>query len=396
VAFYVIRRPDHRICYSIGDGRTRNLTPAQRDGRFRFGGAECPDPRVFPTRAMPVLDQSYFTYKSGDRQARMVGLQGFAADAVDRVGVVGRDDEIIFTVDVEKNVYSAGRRGFMGAKGVVALDRDGKVLWVQCYAMVRAVASQFPHGGCGKYKNSPPPVLPPSPRPKRPPEPRNPVRQRGSAAGVTFSIRGSHIKADFAGVSTELRRELVYKNGRIVLGCFKLVDVGGQLNATATYVTKEYATVVELSPWNLYSRRAVSYAPFDGCTISGNYGHSWGDAHGTHDAVEIPLTARGRVYLTERAVARDVAWLTHARIFTPIRYAQRPFTSASAASVLRAHAVPLPSADGTPPVGKLGIWLGPDRRIVLAERTPTGRRLFVELRRGITYRTNLLGLAKAF
>jgi hypothetical protein len=153
---------------------------------------------------------------------------------------------------------------------------------------------------------------------------------------------------------------------------------------------------VRISPWNPYAHPQLQYAPFDGCTVSGDYGHSWGDAHGTHDAVEIPLTARGRVYLTERAVARDVAWLTHARIFTPIRYAQRPFTSATAASFLGPHAAPLPSPEATPPVGKLGIWLGPDRRIVLVERTPTGRRLFVELRHGISYRTNLSGLAQVF
>jgi hypothetical protein len=126
----------------------------------------------------------------------------------------------------------------------------------------------------------------------------------------------------------------------------------------------------------------------------GMYGHTWNDAHGTHDTIEIPLTRRGRVYLAERAVARDISWLTRARVFKEIRYALRPFTSSTAARWLGSHAVPLESATSTPGLGKLGIWIGPNRRIVLAERTPTGRRLYAEIRRGILYRTNLFDLAR--
>jgi len=366
----------------------RNPTPAQKEGDFRFGSGGCTGPGIFPSKDLPVLDYSFYSFKRGARAAKLAGLQGFAVDAVDRIGVIGRDNTIVFTVPVEQNVYTAGRRGFPGARGIVALDQDGKVLWVQCTASSR--------GRCGRYKSSPGPAIAPEPVPKRPPEPRNPVRQSGTADGVTIRIRGSYIEADFSRISPSLRHVLVYRDGRVVFGCFKVVDVAGQANATGASATKPFAPVVRISPWNPYAHPQLQYAPFDGCTVSGNYGHAWGDAHGTHDAVEVPLTARGRWYLTERAVARDVAWLTHARIFTPIRYAQRPFTSASAASLLGEHALPLSSATGTPPVGKLGIWLGPDRRIVLAERTPTGRRLYVELRRGITYRTNLFSLAKPF
>ena len=164
LAFYVVRRKDGRLCYSIGDVRT-HLTPAQREGRFRFGETDCP--LGFPSRALPVLNHSYFTYRPGDREARMVGVRGFAANAVARIGVIGRDNEIIFTLPVEGNVYSAGKRGFMGARGIVALDDKGKALWVQCTAIGRSPAPQFPSGGCGRFKNSPPPkVTPPKPAAK--------------------------------------------------------------------------------------------------------------------------------------------------------------------------------------------------------------------------------------
>jgi hypothetical protein len=63
--------------------------------------------------------------------------------------------------------------------------------------------------------------------------------------------------------------------------------------------------------------------------------------------------------------------------------------SAEAASRLGPHVVALEGPGSTPPLGKLGIWVGPRRRIMLVERTPTGRRFYFDLRRGLMYRTNL-------
>ena len=126
----------------------------------------------------------------------------------------------------------------------------------------------------------------------------------------------------------------------------------------------------------------------------GSYGHTWNDAHGTHDTIEIPLTARGRRFFAERAVARDVAWLARARIFHDIRYAQQPLTTDVVASRLGSHVIPLGGPEATPPIGKLGIWLGAPSRIVLVERATTGRRLYLDIRHGVKYKTNLLGLTQ--
>ncbi len=393
LAFYVIRRKGGRRCYAIDVARSR-LTPAQRAGQFRFGGAECLDPRVFPSRAMPVLNQSYFSYSKGDREARMVGVRGFAVDAVDRIGVIGRDNQIIFTLPVEHNVYTAGKRGFLGARGVVGLDDKGKVLWVQCYAIGRPGPAQFPSGGCGKYKNTPPPQVRPTKVQRNPVRPPGPlVVQHGSSDGVNVSIEGSRITFDFRSLSPQTRALLVSKDGRITVGCLKLVTVGSYTSPSGAYSTKPFGSVVQIQPYNPFGQRAPA-APFDACTTMGMYGHSWADAHGTHDTIEIALTNRGRRYLAERAVARDIAWLARARAFREIRYGLRKFTSDDAARRLGPHAVPLPTAAATPEAGKLGIWVGPHRRIVLAERAPTGRRLYLELRHGVQYRTNLLGLTQ--
>lgn len=387
-AFYVIRRSDGRLCYSIGRIPSKKPTPFQREVGTRFGSGGCIDPRVFPSRAMPVLNFSYFSYQRGDTEYKLAGLQGFAADPVARIGVIGRDNRIVFTVPVEDNVYTAGRKGISGARGVVALDKDGKVLWVQCIA-IRSPARQFPSGGCGVYENSPPPDLPPTARPTKPAKPSGPiVVQRGSGDGVNVVVRGAQLEADFGGISSETRQLLESKQGRINLGCFKLVKVGGKPYATGIGVTRPFTTVVRVRP---YGGRT---APFDGCTATGTYGHSWNDAHGTHDAVEVPLTPRGRLYFAERAAARDIAWLARARIFHSIRYARDPLSTTEVVGRLGNHTVALDEPGATPPIGKLGVWVGDNRRIVLVERATTGRRLYLDIRHGINYRTNLVELTQ--
>ena len=392
-AFYVIRRSDGRLCYSIGDIR-KNLTPFQRESRSRFGGGSCIDGRVFPSKALPVLNFSYYSYRPGDSESRLAGLQGFAADAVDRIGVIGRDNRIVFSVPVVDNVYTAGRRGIFGARGIIALGKNGKVLWVQCQALGRSPAPQFPSGGCGKYKNSPPPNVPPASHPIKPIGPSGPVAvQRGEGDGVTILVRGAQIEANFAGISADTRRLLENKQGKINLGCLKLVTIGHNHYSTGTFVTTSFSTIVRVRPWNP-DRNPTSAAPFVGCTATGTYGHAWNDAHGTHDAVEVPLTPIGRRFFAERAVARDIAWLARARVFHSIRYARETLTAKEIARRLGSRVAPLNSSDATPPIGKLGVWTAKDRRIVLVERATTGRRLFLDIRRGIIYRTNFLGLTQ--
>ena len=127
LAFYVIRQRDGRICYSIGLIPSKKLTPAQKEAATRFNGSTgCIDPRIFPTKAVPVLDYSFYSYRPGDAESRLAGLQGFAADPVARIGVIGRDNRIVFSVPVEHNVYTAGKKGIMGARGIVALGKGGR------------------------------------------------------------------------------------------------------------------------------------------------------------------------------------------------------------------------------------------------------------------------------
>jgi hypothetical protein len=384
-AFYVIRRPDGRVCYSIGDVR-KHLTPAQRGERMRFGSGGCIDPRVFPTRAVPVLDFSSYMYRPGDTESRLIGLQGFAADPVATIGVIGRDKRIVFSVSVQDNVYSAARKAIAGARGIVAFDKDKKVLWVQCTGM--RPSPHFPAGGCGQYKNSPPPnpLSRPQPTVPRPP-PGPPVAQRGSGDGVSVVVHGAQVEARLGAITTATERLLRGHKGKVNLMCFKLVPVGGKQFSSGVGVTRDFAPVISA---RLGGFPGTTFrAPYDGCTVTGLYGHAWNDAHGTHDAVEVPLTPRGRRYFVERAVARDITWLARSRVFYDIRYGVVRVDAAGAVRRLGGHLAALDNPQATPALGKLGIWMGDGRRIVLVERAQTGRRFYLELRRGIIYKTNL-------
>ena len=385
-AFYVIRQPDGRLCYSIGDTR-KGRTPFQRETRIRFGSIGCVDRPVFPSRAVPVLDYSSYMWRPGARDLSLTALRGFASDPVAKIGVIGRDNRIVYSVPVSQNVYTSGKKRVAGARGIVALGKNGKPLWVQCTAGPPGFNRSQ---GCGKYKNTPYPAMPSLPQPRKPAKPAGPVVvQHGTADGVSVVVRGAEITANFRGLSAEKHR-LLATRGRITLGCFKLVTVGGKPYTTGAGSSKPFTTVLHIRPFSPEQR---SPAPFDGCTVTGAYGHNWNDAHGTHDAVEIPFTPRGRRYFSERAVARDIAWLARARVFKATRYAKEHLSAESAARRLGGHVVPLATPKATPPIGKLGLWLGDPKRIVLVEHAQTGRRLYLEIRHGLIWQTNLIGLA---
>jgi hypothetical protein len=74
--------------------------------------------------------------------------------------------------------------------------------------------------------------------------------------------------------------------------------------------------------------------------------------------------------------------------------AREPLATTEVVRRLGDHTAPLTRPEATPPIGKLGIWLGAENRIVLVERATTGRRLYLEIRRGINYPTNLVGLTQ--
>jgi hypothetical protein len=120
-AFFVARRRTGGLCVSVGVvGSARVL-----------GSIVCsPD---FPSRSMPILDQS--TFGGSPQLLSLIRLEGFAADGVAAVGILSTSDTVEAQTAVQDNVYSR-TEGLPteGAAGIVALDRNGDRLYVQCYA----------------------------------------------------------------------------------------------------------------------------------------------------------------------------------------------------------------------------------------------------------------------
>ena len=112
------------------------------------------------------------------------------------------------------------------------------------------------------------------------------------------------------------------------------------------------------------------------------YGHSWWDAWGTRDAVEIWLTVRGRRFFNDRAAGRDLAYFVRSRRVQRIRLSARPGLG------LRwflgrypGHVVTLAQPNANVPRHVIGVWIGP-KTIRFVETSSTGRRLFVVALRG--------------
>jgi hypothetical protein len=378
-AFYVIRGR-HGICYAIGS-RGRRLTPAQAEEESRFGALGCVPRSVFPSRLVPILDFSGYAMRLGGTP-HLVRLEGFAADPVARVGAIGRDNRVFYSVAVTQNVYSGGRAPAEPVRGLVAFDSSDRPVYVECHA----------RGGCGKFRNTPRPRLPSTP-PPRPVRPAHPVSQHGEAAGATVDVRGVDLVLRLASVRPEVERLLATKRRQIVVQCLKSVRVAGKSFVTGSGSSVDLAPVVRIS---LFTMNARVVAPFDGCTVSGMYGHRWNDAHGMHDAIEIPLTPRGRRYFADRAAARDIAWLVRSRQFQPVRYHRGAASARALADSLPRRVVPLASPSATPASGTIGLWVGPRGRLLVVDRALTGRRLWIELRGSRVWRTNVSGLASAF
>jgi hypothetical protein len=390
-AFYVIKRKNGGPCYAVG-AIERHLTPAQLQlrSRSRFGALGCPwagRSFGFPSKAQPILDYSVYFGTSG-RIANLMRLEGFAADPVAKVGVIGADNKIAYTVDVRENTYLSAHPPVV-AHGIIALDKNDKPLFVQCNA----------RKGCGKYRNprqaATPSPAPPAPRLRQVPPPTHPVSQSGGADGASVRVHGIDVELNLSALSPQTKRLLEAKRGQIGVTCFKFVRFAGKLFQKGRGVQRKLGPTVQIRYTSFVGDPGAPFvAPFDGCTVTGEYGHTWNDSHGTHDAVEIPLTARGRRFFTERAVARDLAWLARARVFKHVRYANPMQPAVDVAAQLGQRVVALPKTTSSPPLGRIGIWTGPDARVVLVARTPTGRRLFLDYRHGQIYKTNFAGLTQ--
>jgi hypothetical protein len=121
-AYFAALRQGGGLCVSIGAAGSQAV----------LGSISCsPD---FPSEARPVLDESTFG-RFTDGGPTLVRLEGFAADGVDKVGVVTTDGTLAVLASVVDNVYTAEQDlPTTGITAIVGLGPGGERVYTMCLA----------------------------------------------------------------------------------------------------------------------------------------------------------------------------------------------------------------------------------------------------------------------
>ena len=136
-------------------------------------------------------------------------------------------------------------------------------------------------------------------------------------------------------------------------------------------------------------------APFDGCEIQGTYGHRWPDQNGSHSAVEIAFTERGRRYFADRAAARDLALFVRSREQKRLRALSPEASGKRLAELYGASVERLPRVGAPLAPNRVGYVVGRGR-MTFVERSTTGRRFLAVVEDGRIVRENVRPLAFVF
>jgi hypothetical protein len=359
--FYVVdlkgQRPQR--CFATGRANQRSL----------LGSLHCAERWNFPSAKLPVLDESVWEASREHPEWHVFRLQGFAADGVAKVGLLDEHDRLVAAVPVVSNTYlrSTGLPT-EGVKAIVAYDRSGRQVFCEG-------GSSCPSAPEPARKPATPPRLVTPPR-------RGKHLQRGSGDGVVVDIYQPGIAlVDLRTMIPRARRfvasSVAFSCARVrFLGGRWVVDTGGA-GFRAAAAGRMRFELVGGDPL-----RGDLPPPYDACEISGPRGHRWNDALGNHAPAEVPLTRSGRLFFEERAVARDLAYFVRSDRVQRIRRSEAPLPALQALSRrYTGRVMQLPAGSAMPPKGAVGFWVGA-RRLVFAETTPSGRRLFVVAKRG--------------
>jgi len=253
---------------------------------------------------------------------------------------------------------------------VSALDKDGHVL-----------EREKPEG----LRRLPPlrrPLRPTRPQPAPPtPQPTRPL-QSGAAQGVTVTVGINGVAVFDTRKMTSRARALV---GVGPFGCFRLAREFGIFGPRALDISVRMAPIVRLQ----FSGVGT---PFDGCELTGDWGHRWPDRNHSHAPVEIALTPRGQRFFADRAAARDLGLFVRSANLRRIRAESgRRLSDDLSRYPVRA----LGSATARFSSGHLG-YSPTAGGVTFVEWSPTGKRFFVQVSRGKIKRSNLEPYAWAF
>jgi hypothetical protein len=354
-------------------------------GRFPFGSVTCADPGTLLSPAKPLYYQvtvQSTIHSHGPRPWRVTGV---AADGVDTIVLTGTGDRIEIPVEDHAFTITEFPNDAQSIE-IAAIDADGRVL------------QREPLSGFGPVPDAPPTGSPPvdaSPSPPdRPLEPRRGERpiQQGRARDAELRVfRDGLVVFRIARASPATR--LVSSN----YSCLRFTEIDGETHPVWVGGSGDLAP--DGTSLKGRASRPLVDPPYDGCEVHGDFGRRWNDPRGTRSPVEVPLTAAGREYFDTRAAARDLAEFLRSPRIVALRRRLRADNAATypQAEVIRRGlprrvlALASPAA-GTRP-SQIGVW-SESRRLVVATRSQSGERLFVELDGGRIAQHNLRDLAR--
>ena len=357
VARWIAPTRDHGFCFAFEHGF----------GSCSAGRARRHLGVVFMTKdggPIPVITKLGGWVLGAEATSLRIDYQGGGYDNARLVYVSRPIDAAFFLFEVPNQHLLANTR----VTQITALDKDGRILG-------RSVAPRSERRRARGYPG--PPLRPLHPSLPHVGTPAAPL-QHGTGQGVSLVAGANGVVVFDTRHITPHARSLIHTAS---YGCFRLTQEFGIPSVRGGGIA---GGLVGAGPVVRMRLDGVG-TPFDGCQIFGSWGHRWPDRNGSHSPVEIPLTPAGRRFFADRAAARDLGLFVR---LPSVRRIRAETGTQLERGLSRYGIKRLSSVNVHFQTGRIGY--APRRRgVTFVEWSPTGRRFFVEVKRGKVVRANL-------
>ena len=362
-AFYRVQLTAHFTCWGSGkDSRVGDL-----------GSLGCPN--LVGAYPLQNEDTAIRMAPGSNTSEEYLRIDGIAVDQAKSMALIDSSGKQLATTPVVNNLYAFPGpypKTFPAGVRVVALDANGEELKA--------------HPEWGQHQTPPNGLF--GPRATRvEPTKIGRIVQHATAEGVEISV-GDNSVVVFDGSNIDAQRQRLVGGSRIGFDCFQI---------SGNNVRKTRVAGISHQWQQSVAFKILGYikGTIDGCEIQGSYGHRWRDQYGTHSAIEVPLTARGRRYFEDRAAARDLALFVRSQKTQQVRKLTGSELLAAVRRVYGDRVAVLTTKTANTPAGTVGVRVAGDRT-TFTETSSVGVRFYVQLENGKINKENVRGLAFVF